>query len=328
MNNLIFSWAEDQHGKIVHIDSVPQGLKCCCTCPNCHERLKARHGKIRKHGFAHQSRDRGANLKICYKVIMYKLAEQIILQEKKIHVPSYFGIFKEKDLEFSKVFIDNQFDRTDKQPDVIAITTDGKEYLIELTFNYKILHNNKIDDKKLNCIQIDLSSQTLESLYDFLLLSAEDRRWINNQHYFDSIESEYSKRNKFVKIKEVESCDNCPIKDNCCGIKLKGNTYPIEIKNNGHSYRICKIGEFQSITNQKFIDNRLAKLEEQEELIETAKISRDKRTCFMCKSHLDYICRSDGFARCGSYLTMNVPRNTPPETAQICKGFRVRIKRQ
>lgn len=324
---MIFSWAEDPQGKIVHVDSVPQGLNCRCICPHCHERLKARHGKIREHGFAHQSRDRGANLKICYEVTMYKLAEQILLQEKKIHVPSYFGIFKDRDFEFSEVYIENKFNRSDKQPDIIAITTDGKEYLIELTFNYKILHNKKIDNKKLNCIQIDLSSQTLESLYDFLLYSTEDRRWINNQYYFDSIESEYYKRNRFVKIKDVDSCAKCPIKNNCCGIKLNGNPYPITIENNGHYYRLCKNEEFKSITNQKNIENRLAKSEDELELIETAKISQDKRTCFMCKRNLAWMCRNDGYAHCGSYLSMEVPKNTPPETAQICEGFRVKIKR-
>ena len=92
MNEMIFSWAEDASGRMVHVDSVSQGLKCDCTCPCCHERLKARHGEIRAHGFAHHSDKRGANLKICYMVIMYKLAEQIIQQEKRLgfhHIMEY-----------------------------------------------------------------------------------------------------------------------------------------------------------------------------------------------------------------------------------------------
>ena len=36
-----------------------------------------------EHGFAHHSDTRGANLNICYMVILYKLAEQIIQTKKK-----------------------------------------------------------------------------------------------------------------------------------------------------------------------------------------------------------------------------------------------------
>ena len=63
---LIFSWAENADGKIVHVDEVPRGLQCGCSCPHCHERLMARHGDVREHGFAHHSDNRGANLEICY----------------------------------------------------------------------------------------------------------------------------------------------------------------------------------------------------------------------------------------------------------------------
>ena len=29
----IFSWAEDAHGRMAHVDNVPRGLKCNCFCP-------------------------------------------------------------------------------------------------------------------------------------------------------------------------------------------------------------------------------------------------------------------------------------------------------
>ncbi|MDE6065354.1 MAG: hypothetical protein K2G27_00845, partial [Duncaniella sp.] len=157
MNELIFSWAEDASGKMVHVDDVPQGLKCGCTCSYCHEKLQARQGKIRAHGFAHHSENRGANLKICYMVIKYKLAEQIILENKRIRVPSYYGIFEDRVIEFSEVIIDDKYDRIDKQPDVIATTAEGEQYLIEFNFANKVHHKKKIDYKHFKCIEIDLS---------------------------------------------------------------------------------------------------------------------------------------------------------------------------
>lgn len=52
VNDNIFSWTENADGKIVHVDDVLRGLECGCYCPHCHEKLKARHGNIREHGFS------------------------------------------------------------------------------------------------------------------------------------------------------------------------------------------------------------------------------------------------------------------------------------
>ncbi len=247
MSDMIFSWAEDATGKMVHIDSVLQGLKCNCSCPCCHEKLQARHGKIREHGFAHHSMKRRANLKICYMVIMYKLAEQIVLQEKKIHVPSYYDIFKERDIIFSEVTIDDKYDRKDKQPDVIATTADGEQFLIEFTFDNKVQHKKKIDYRNLNCIEIDLSAQTLETLQNFILHSNENKKWINNPSYFEQIEKVYLEHEKQVKIINEKDCIKCELNINCCGIKLKGDDNPMTIENSGELYRICKIKEFNKM---------------------------------------------------------------------------------
>lgn len=35
----VFSWAENAEGKMVHVDTVPNGKRCGCICPNCHEKL-------------------------------------------------------------------------------------------------------------------------------------------------------------------------------------------------------------------------------------------------------------------------------------------------
>ena len=97
---LIFSWAENADGKIVHVDEVPRGLQCGCSCPHCHERLMARHGDVRQHGFAHHSDNRGANLEICYMVTLYKLAEQIVQTKKRIYAPSVIAVKDGEILDF------------------------------------------------------------------------------------------------------------------------------------------------------------------------------------------------------------------------------------
>lgn len=368
MNQFVFSWAEDANGKIVHIDDVPNGHECNCHCPHCKEPLIARNGtnppKI-AHCFAHKSKERKANREMCHKVTMYKLAEQTIQQEKMLRAPSYYEIFKETDLEFAEVIIDSRYERDDKQPDVIATTTSGEQYLITFTFDHKPLHNQRIDYHNLNCIEVDLSSQTYESLKHFLLHTNNDRKWLNNQTSFNRIESVYAQAGKPVKVVHESTCVNCPILNNCCGIRWNSESDLIEIENNGHLYRICKIQEFDKLKQQKeeelqqneyiahfekvpplnlpkhtelqIVENERRdtirtedtsqKYQDQNnyEVMETNKIDPDSRTCFMCKSNLEWKNRNNNrFAHCGSFKNLNVPENTPPDTAKTCKGFRVK----
>lgn len=351
MSEMVFSWAENANGRMVHVDDVPRGLACKCMCPHCHEILQARHGEVREHGFAHNSKTRRANLKICYRVIMYKLAEQIIKEEMKIHAPSYYGIYPEHDIEFFEVTVDGRYDRIDKQPDVIAKTPSGEVFLIEFTFIDKVQHKEKIDYKSLNCLEIDLSHQNLESLKDFLLQSNSDKLWVNCQGYFNNIESKYSQCDKSVRVVNEIECSKCPFNDICCGVRSKGHSAPITIENSGQSYRVCKVEEYNKLMTQREEDIERTKreeerlqverdeamrsassirlLEEQQllEEIESAKLLPANRTCFMCKSNLDWMCRgNNGYAHCGPYISMCVPKNTPPDTAKTCCGFKAKTK--
>lgn len=362
-NEFVFSWAENQEGRMVHVDDVPRGLQCGCVCPNCREPLLARHGKINEHGFAHHSDTRGANLKICYMVILYKLAEQIIQTKKRIHAPSYYNIFPEKVIEFVEVQIDSSYEREDKQPDVIATTKDGKQYLIELTFDYKVQRKQAVDYKNMNCLEIDLSRQRLETVEHFLLDDNTDRKWLNNQDYFENIEARYKQANKLISVKSEVECENCELKSSCVGVKLKYSSTPMTINNSGHEYRLCKqeqyIIELQAYRNQKEkefeyrrlfeervriyknqkeqkrnLQNRESTINEgdTQDLIMNHNETKDDvdlsvsplepndRTCFMCSSNLSWANRN-GYANCGRYISLGVPKNTPPDYAKTCKGF-------
>ena len=244
MYELVFSYAENEAGKMVHVDDVPRGLACHCVCPYCKEKLLARHGIERTHHFAHHSNDRKATLEICYMVTLYKLAEQIIQEKKLIHAPSYYGIFPETDIKFEKVVVDGCYERDDKQPDIVATTYDGKQYLIEFIFKYKVQHKKPIDYSNLSCLEIDLSKQSLETLETFMLTSNEDKCWVNNENYFSQIENRYAKARKLVRVKDKTECDKCNLKLNCCCVRAKETKLPLVIKNNGREYLLCKIETF------------------------------------------------------------------------------------
>ena len=262
MDDYVFSWAQDSTGKMVHIDSVARGKSCGCHCPHCKEPLVAKHGDIKAHHFAHHSETRKATLEICYAVILYKVAEQLIQTHKKIHAPSYYGIFPEQDIEFSEVRVDSQYERYDKQPDVIATGTDGKEYLIEFVFAHKVQHKQPLDYKNLTCLEIDLARQNLQTIEKFLFTSNEDRKWLNNENYFTIIEERYKRAGKEVRITRERECDTCPIKHECIGVKPKNSPTPLIIENDGNEYRLCKIREYD-ITLKRFQDEERRKAEQE-----------------------------------------------------------------
>lgn len=232
----------------------------------------------------------------------YRLAEQIIQTRKKIHAPSYYGIFKEKDIEFVDVKIDGRYEREDKQPDVIATTKDNQQYIIELTFDYKVQHKQALDYKNLNCLEINLSNQTLESVEKFLLEENTDRIWFNNQEYFDSIEPRYEMANKRIEVKNEDECKMCELYNSCVGVRAKESGSILVIENSGKRYRICKPEQYDVAVEDK-------------------RNSLSERTCFMCKRNLTWWKSNDGMAHCGAYYSMEVPQKTPPDSAQTCNGF-------
>lgn len=339
-NSLVFSWAENADGLMVHVDDVPRGLDCGCSCPRCHEKLLARHGDVNEHGFAHHSETRGANLKICYMVTMYKLAQQIIQREKRIHAPSYYGIFKDQEIEFIDVKIDSHYEREDKQPDVIATTTDGKQYLIEFFFNYKVQHNKAIDYKNLTCLEVDLSNQSLNTLEAFLLSSSEDRHWLNNEVYFNRIEEIYLNAGKNVKAIPVADCIKCELRNSCCAIRYHSSSVVVE--NSGERYRLCDRDEFNrklEAEKQRRLEEERMRQEEQarreEEIARRKELRRledernkkrdqtEERTCYKCQCNLEWANKADGWCFCGCFRSVGLPRQkVNPDYAKQCRGFK------
>lgn len=265
MSDYVFSWAENAAGQMVHVDSVPNGIACNCHCPRCKEPLMAKHGEIKAHHFAHHSEDRAANLDICYQVILYKLAEHIIQTAKHIHAPSYYGIYPEKDIWFTDVKVDGQYERADKQPDVVAIGNDGTQYLVEFTFTHKVQHKQPLDYSNMNCLEVNLKGQTLESLENFLLYSNEGRKWVNNEKYFTSIDALYQKAGKAIRITQEKTCSTCPIRMDCVGAALKGDI--LKIENNGNVYRLCKTEEYATRLKKYQARERFKKMSLEERLI-------------------------------------------------------------
>ena len=277
-------------------------------------------------------------------------------QKKKIHVPSYYGIFKAADIDFVDVKIDSRYEREDKQPDVIATTHEGKQYLIEFTFKHKVQHKRDIDYNNLTCLEIDLSGQTLDTLEDFLMTSEDNKRWVNNENYFKQIEEIYRNANKEITLVDKSFCLSCDIKDVCCAVKQGHySKMPIQISHNGQKYRMCKNDDY-NFQLQHYQDEQLRR-EEDKKRLELEKYNRiqiqketdefantllstpcesktkqkillsqpsteedniQERSCFACISNLSWGNRN-GMARCGK---SQIAKLVNPDFAKTCKFYK------
>ncbi|MBE6085596.1 MAG: hypothetical protein E7203_09160 [Selenomonas ruminantium] len=150
------------HGSIVHVDNVPSGLSCECTCPACGTRMIARHGKIKTHHFAHY------HAKTCatgYQTAVHMRAKELLSEKKELYLPPHQFVYGAKvfhvqstKVQIKKVELEKRLDKI--IPDVVVTTSKGQIIFVE------IFVTHKIDDKKLAIIksmdiptiEIDLSN--------------------------------------------------------------------------------------------------------------------------------------------------------------------------
>lgn len=75
MKQPYITYALNAKGKLVHIDSVPNGKACGCFCTYCGEPLQAKQGAKRKHHFSHLS---GTECEAAYESMLHLLAKEKI----------------------------------------------------------------------------------------------------------------------------------------------------------------------------------------------------------------------------------------------------------
>jgi len=316
--NFVFSYGENAEGRMVHVDTVPRGKHCGCVCPYCKEPLLARHGEVNVHGFAHNSETRQANLKICYKVTMYKLAEQILREYKQIYAPSYYNVLGSFLIDFEDVQVDRSFGREDHQPEVVATTINKERYLLHLFFDDGSITDSS-SYKDIAYLEIDLSHQKLETLENFLLKSEEDKKWRNNPFYFNGLKDSYETIGMRVKAVLISDCNLCRFRDVC---PEENSLYPSVIENNSEKYRLCDQDVLESMASRvpdieislKNNDNIAAHNDDESS-------NFCIRSCFNCMHNLVWMNRY-GRANCGRYQSLNISNSIDPEYAKECFAFK------
>lgn len=173
--------AMNDDGQMVHVDSVPKGIKCGCHCPHCQAPLYAKNGgQIREHHFAHAN---GHECDGAYESSVHFLAKEVLQETGSIMLPRYGGFgFPTGLVRLRNIEVEKWDERFKIRPDAEGIMPNGERLLIEFNFAHKVDNEKRkiIVDNHLKCIEIDIKYQADEKkeLREFLVGSTEDRHWL------------------------------------------------------------------------------------------------------------------------------------------------------
>lgn len=215
MAELKLTYGKDSNGRLVHVDDVPSGLACDCTCPECGAQLIARKGEKRQNHFAHAN---GADCAGARMTALHMLAQQIIQEEKRIRKPWFKDYYEEasKLISFESVLLEQQFKTAEinRRPDCVGIIKEGdKQYevWIEIKVKHAIDEEKKKDIIKLGaiCMEIDISAllnnkYTEDSVRKALFDVYDNKEWINNPELDENNEKEWRKSKEYEEYQQLK----------------------------------------------------------------------------------------------------------------------------
>lgn len=252
-NEKILTYAFDKNNRLVHIDTVPNGLKCGCVCPCCRQELIAKKGEFREHHFAHK----GNTCAAYYETALHLLAKEIIKEEKAVMLPSYKNL-EPKKVSFKEIEIEERRDMSTLQPDCVGITEDGLRIHIEIFVTHKVdeRKKEKIANNVINCMEIHIPDDyplDKDKLTEYIENSEEGRIWINypyGEEINERIEKEKAEKaaqekkerarwvmeNQADMLKRPSECSLCELYD----IRWRYCSHHIEdIEYGGEKYIVC-----------------------------------------------------------------------------------------
>ena len=209
--------------ELLYIDSVPNGEKCGCVCPECGEPLSAKNGgkggpRGKSHHFAHVS---GRECHYAPMTELHLFAQNLLARGKKVMLPayceeyvSYSAEFKEFDhVELEQVYKDNSSTR---KPDCVCSKEgDPKHLWVEIYCRHKVDEVRKNDIKKRGeyCIEIDFddilsTKYTEEIVLERLITDTKHKRWISHPEWDaenERLRLEEFKRQRAETRKQLEA---------------------------------------------------------------------------------------------------------------------------
>lgn len=190
------TYAVGAKGHLVHVDDVPNGEACGCTCPECRSKLIAKNkGQHNQHHFAHVG---GSDCVGAVESALHLMAKEILSEGKKIMLPRYPLQVGGVRL-FQSVDVESYYKELSLRPDCVGDTA-GQKLWVEFKRSHEVDTDKaaKIKSAKIECVEIDINACPLDPLKmkEFLEESSENRQWI----YFKGQESSKSEHTSYSHI--------------------------------------------------------------------------------------------------------------------------------
>jgi hypothetical protein len=174
-------------GRLVHVDSVPRGDACGCTCPECAQPLRSKQGEERDWHFAHRG---DAVCGGALESMLHRLAKQMLADSKEVLLPplvarvgSWFRTLSPERRFVAEVALVEKAVATEAdgpiRPDVRLVAGDiqlGVE--IYVTHAVDAAKLEKLKQQGLATVEIDLSRYSRKGTPERLELDRAPRRWL------------------------------------------------------------------------------------------------------------------------------------------------------
>lgn len=251
--NLLYALNVD--GKMVHIDSVPNGDKCGCVCPKCKGKLCAKNsGNVRIHHFSHYN---GVKCEGDVESALHIMAKEVLKEILCIHLPNIscpFYIHNEL-LYLDSVDIEVPDQETNLRPDCVGYYG-SKKIWIEFKRTHAIDKRKiaKIKSANIDCIELDLNNcaQDYDAIRLFIKEDSEYREWINNSNTKHC--KFYNERECKLISNQITNKDDYNISQSNKNSKLKTDSY-IDINSKTkttHNFIQREISRFSLLRNGEY----------------------------------------------------------------------------
>ncbi|MBQ0048400.1 MAG: hypothetical protein KBT33_13015 [Prevotellaceae bacterium] len=177
------TYALNQKGDLVHINSVPNGNDCGCICPHCKSELCAKNGGTGEkmvHHFAHLS---GADCVGAIESALHKMAKDVMKDALCIQLPDRLDGRKGELLKLDRVEVEFYDKDTHLRPDCIGYYGD-KIIWIEFKRTHAVdtKKRGKIISAKIDCVELDINVCPLDpdAVRKFITEESDNRIWIRD----------------------------------------------------------------------------------------------------------------------------------------------------
>ncbi|WP_342046187.1 competence protein CoiA family protein [Bacillus sp. OTU530] len=135
-----------KEGELIHISRAEKGIKCDCICPSCKSALVAKKGSVKKHYFAHYTKN---ECNYALESSLHLAVKEILEKEKRMVIPEIatgvrYGrdglpestlVMSPSEIQFDGVALESKLN--DFVPDII-LYKNGTPLIVEVYVTHRV----------------------------------------------------------------------------------------------------------------------------------------------------------------------------------------------